>query len=231
MPHALLVDDDVELMATLAEYLNSQGFTSIVKHTAEQGVRCALDDHPAVVILDVMLPDRSGFDALRQIRAHSRVPVLVLTARADDVDRIVGLELGADDYLRKPFNPRELLARIQAVLRRAGSAPAPSSTPSSIEVGNLCLDLSARAARAGDTTIPLTSAEYELLRMLLTPPGGVVTREDIFRTVLGRSYSASDRSADNHVSALRRKLGSGATGTHRIKSIRNIGYVYAYSKD
>jgi two-component system response regulator CpxR len=151
----------------------------------------------------------------------------MLTARGQDMDRIVGLEIGADDYVRKPFVPRELVARMRAILRRAEGAPK-SLHAEVLTVGDLQLDQRARVAHRGPHTIRLTSVEFELLRMLLSIPGRVASREDLSRAALGREYSLFDRSVDNHMSVLRRKLGKGARGLDRIQSVRNIGYVYAY---
>jgi two-component system response regulator CpxR len=181
-----------------------------------------------------MLPDINGFEVLRRIRLHSQVPVLMLTARAEEVDRIVGLEIGADDYIRKPFSPRELIARVQAILRRSANGANPAREAiggESLTVGDLHLDPRARVVRRGSRTVELTSAEFEILRLLLAAPGRVVSREEMFRTALGREYTVFDRSIDNHMSALRRKLGKGAKGLDRIRSVRNIGYVYAYLND
>ncbi|MEJ1930032.1 response regulator transcription factor [Nostoc sp. NIES-2111] len=234
MRHLLLVDDDKELTVMLDEYLASEGFSVSLAHLASEGLEKAIRLSPDLVILDVMLPDLSGFETLRRLRTQSDVPVLMLTAKAEDLDRIVGLELGADDYVRKPFNPRELVARAQSILRRTTPRRSPESSsvaPASLKVGDLHLDLTGRLARAKDTLIELTSVEFELLRLLLVPPGRVVSREEIFRTVLGREYSVFDRSADNHISSLRKKLGLGQDGMERIKSVRNLGYVYVYLLD
>jgi|SRR5579863_2746280 len=181
-----------------------------------------------------MLPDVNGFEVLRRIRAESHIPVLMLTARAEEVDRIVGLEICADDYLRKPFNPRELVARVQAILRRTESTTktkAVNPFDGSMRVGDLSLDQRARVVRRGSRLIELTGVEFELLRLLLSSPGRVVSRDEMFKTARGREYSAFDRSIDNHMSALRRKLGKGTRGLDRIRRVRNVGYVYAYLND
>jgi two-component system response regulator CpxR len=228
----LVVDDDAELVEMLSEYLHSEGFETDTTGLGADGAERAVTGGYSLIVLDVMLPDRNGFEVLRRIRTQSQVPVLMLTARAEEVDRIVGLEIGADDYLRKPFSPRELVARVQAILRRteAGAkTPAPTAAPADTwVVGDLQLDGRGRVARRAGRLISLTSAEFELLKLLLAAPGRVVSREEMSRAVLGREHSMFDRSIDNHMSALRKKLGKGAKGLDRIRSVRNIGYVYAY---
>jgi two-component system response regulator CpxR len=166
-----------------------------------------------------------GFEVLRQIRAKSRLPVIMLTARGEDVDRIVGLEIGADDYLPKPFNPRELAARIQAVLRR--SAQNSTTAGERIILGDVELEESARIARCGNRELELTSLEFDILAIFLKRPGQVVTREDLAKTVLGRELVPLDRSIDVHISNLRKKLGPYADGANRIRNIRRVGYIYA----
>lgn len=194
----------------------------------------ALDPAFDLVVLDVMLPGMSGFDTLRHIRAKSRIPVIMLTARGDDVDRIVGLEMGADDYLPKPFNPRELVARIRAVCRRfeetAGSVPQPRKDPP-IEIGDLRLDPGQRTVSQNQKAVSLTAVEFTLLYELLKNAGNVVNRKDLFETVLGRKLDIFDRSIDVHVSSLRKKLGARYQGAERIKSIRGLGYIYALPKE
>jgi len=179
-----------------------------------------------MIILDVMLPGRNGIDVLRALRREVATPVLMLTARGHDTDRIAGLESGADDYLPKPFHPRELLARIRAILRRtAGGAAEKAET--TVRVGDVTLDPRTRTVRCGSELVDLTSAEFDLLRVLLQAAGQVVTREELFRAVLGREFSVFDRSIDNHVSSLRKKLGPRHNGIERIKSVRGTGYIYA----
>jgi two-component system response regulator CpxR len=220
----LIVDDDVELAGLISDYLTPLGFEVELAHDGDAGLARAKSGEHAMVILDVMLPKRSGLDVLRVLRESSRVPVLMLTARGDDVDRIVGLELGADDYLGKPFNPRELAARLRAIQRRvAGDNKPPREV---LEVGDVTLDVGARVVRRGGTELALTTAEFALLELLLRSAGRVVSREAIAESVLGRRLSAFDRSVDVHVSNLRKKLDpSGATD--RIKTVRGTGYVYA----
>jgi DNA-binding response OmpR family regulator len=226
MDRVLIVDDDVELCELVAEYLTPEGFQAEVVHEGGRGLERALSAEHAIVVLDIMLPGMSGLDVLRQLRRQSRIPVLILTARGDDVDRIVGLEIGADDYLAKPFNPRELLARIRAILRRTQvNAGAPTSEH--VAVADVELDPGARVVRRGGEPVELTSVEFSLLELLLRSAGQVVTREQIAKDVLGRQFFPYDRSIDMHVSKLRRKLGEPPGGGERIKTIRGVGYIYA----
>jgi two-component system response regulator CpxR len=226
MDRILIVDDDVELCELVGEYLTAEGFQVQAVHDGIRGLERALSGEHVLVVLDVMLPGMNGLDVLRRLRGQSRVPVLILTARGDDVDRIVGLEIGADDYLPKPFNPRELVARIRAILRRAHAAP---ETPlnEKIRVGDVELDPAARVVRRSGEGVELTSVEFSLLEALLRSAGQVVTREQIAHDVLGRQFFPYDRSIDMHVSKLRRKLGDQPSGGERIKTIRGVGYVYA----
>jgi two-component system, OmpR family, response regulator CpxR len=223
----LVVDDDVELCELLEQYLSSQGFEIDAVHDGSAGVERALSGIYSLVVLDVMLPGIRGFEVLRQIRAKSTLPVIMLTAHGDDVDRIVGLEIGADDYLPKPYNPRELAARINAVLRRtAASAAKDVLTPVTILLDDVRLDTRARTARHDTRDVELTSAEFELLAMFFKSPGQVLSRDDLVKSALGRDLEPSDRSLDVHVSNLRKKLGPCPDGTERIRAIRNVGYVY-----
>ena len=225
----LVIDDDIELCELLTDYLAIEGFTVEAVHDGESGAQRAVAGEHALVVLDVMLPRLNGFEVLGRIRQKSRVPVIMLTARGDDVDRIVGLEMGADDYLPKPFNPRELVARIRAVQRRARqpeSAEAPAAG-ALLTVGDVELDPGTRLVRRGGERVELTAVEFSLLEMLLQGAGRVIGREELVRSVLGRRLSPYDRSIDVHVSALRRKLGRQAGGAERIRTIRGVGYLYA----
>ncbi len=226
----LVVDDDVELCELVQQYLQSQGFQVDAVHDGSTGVESALSNFYALVILDVMLPGIRGFEALRQIRGKSAIPVIMLTAHGEDVDRIVGLEIGADDYLPKPFNPRELAARIHAVLRRtSASAAREIQNPAFIVLDDIRLDTRARAARQKTRDVELTSAEFELLALFFKSPGQVLPREELVKGALGRELEPSDRSLDVHISNLRKKLGPCEDGTERIRAIRNVGYVYVAS--
>jgi two-component system response regulator CpxR len=223
----LIVDDDVELCELVIEYLSSEGFTIEAVHDGRTGLECALLDRYALMILDVMLPTLNGLDVLREIRQQkSQIPVLILTARGDEVDRIVGLEVGADDYLGKPFNVRELLARIRAILRRT-HADETGSDFAPLSISGIELNPGARSVRLGGERIELTAVEFDILELLMRCAGRVVTRDQIAHEVLGRQVFAHDRSVDVHVSKLRRKLGVTFSSDERIKTVRGTGYIFA----
>jgi two-component system response regulator CpxR len=230
MNRILVVDDDLDLCELLAKYLQREGFEVEMLHNGEQGVERAMSGDYALVVLDVMLPGLTGFDVLSSIRRKSSVPVLMLTARGDDVDRIVGLEMGADDYLQKPFNPRELIARIRAILRRARPDPSEATAQASPErfaVGDVEMDKGTRIVTRGGQQLPLTTVEFDLLEALMRAAGHIVSREDLVKSILGRNFTPYDRSIDTHVSNLRKKLGHYVDGIERIKTIRSVGYIYA----
>jgi DNA-binding response OmpR family regulator len=223
MSEVLLIDDDVELCELVSEYLVGEGFTVDVVHNGDGGLLRAREEKHDLVILDVMLPGLTGFEVLRKLRETSAVPVLMLTARGEDVDRIVGLEMGADDYLAKPFNPRELAARMRAILRRASSEPEMGDR---IGVDDVVVDLGTRCVRVGAEEVPLTGVEFSLLEVLVRSAGNVVSRDDLSRAALFRRANSFDRSLDVHISNLRRKLGPTAAGGERIKTVRGVGYQY-----
>jgi two-component system response regulator CpxR len=225
----LIVDDDTELCDLVAEYLEQEGLEAEAVHDGDAGVARGLEGSHDLVILDVMLPGIGGFEVLRRIRDRSKVPVLMLSARGEEVDRIVGLELGADDYLPKPFNPRELAARIRAVLRRTSKDAAAEGGPAVLRVGDLEMDLGAREVRRSGEVIELTGAEFAILEALVREAGSVVERNELSLQALGRRASAFDRSLDVHLSNLRRKLGPAADDGDRIKTVRGVGYLYARS--
>ena len=235
MERLLIVDDDRELCELVAELLEGEGFEVEVSNRSDEGLRRALSGEHSLVVLDVMMPGMNGFEVLRRLRSEgSCVPVLMLTARGDDVDRIVGLEIGADDYLPKPFNPRELVARIQAILRRVRArAPAAAgpAAPERIAVGDVEVDTGMRHVRRAGEAVELTNVEYEILVMLLGSAGRVVTREELVRSALGREISVFDRSIDMHISHLRKKLGHQMGEVERIKTVRGVGYIYARQAD
>ncbi len=225
----LLVDDDGELAEMLIDFLGPEGFEVEWAGDGETALRRAAAAEFDLMILDVMMPGTGGFDVLRRLRAESGLPVLMLTARGDDVDRIVGLELGADDYLAKPFNPRELGARIRAILRRA-QPPGPGSTAAAtLSVGPLTLDPAARRVSRDGRPISLTGTEFELLRMLMGSAGNVVTKEALSEAVLGRRLLPFDRSIDTHISNLRAKLAGPERDVNPIHNVRGVGYVLAES--
>jgi two-component system response regulator CpxR len=218
-----MVDDDKELCASLHRLLHMDGFALTAVHSAPEGEREAIKGGYSLVVLDIMLPGGDGRMVLRKIRAASDVPVIMLTARGDEADRIAGLEAGADDYLPKPFNARELVARMRAVLkRRIGQ----SLQPRSLVIGDLELHaLSRRVLQAGEE-VPLTGAEFDILLLLLKSQGKAVSRDEIAEICLGRPVAPFDRSIDNHISNLRKKLGPTYGAAERIRSLRGTGYVY-----
>lgn len=228
MERILVIDDDVALCELVLEYLQPLGFELEFAHRGDLGAERALSGDHSLVVLDVMLPGLNGFEALRKIRTESRIPVLMLTARGDDVDRIVGLEIGADDYLPKPFNPRELAARISAILRRAHSEkPLEQASVRSWNVGDVELDAGTRVVRRGGEIVELTAVEFDLLEKLLRAAGSIIKREKLSSEVLGRNLSPFDRSIDMHISNLRKKLGHHVGAVERIKTVRGVGYIYA----
>jgi two-component system response regulator CpxR len=234
MDRILVIDDDVELCSLVAEYLAAEGFQVEPIYDGTRGLERALNGDYVLVVLDVMLPGLNGFEVLRRMRNTSRTPVLLLTARGEDVDRIVGLELGADDYLPKPFNPRELVARIRAILRRTknGEQGASGQVPSPIIVGDIELDPATRNVRHSGKPVDLTSVEFNLLEVLLREAGRVVTRERLADVVLSRKFSPFDRSIDMHVSKLRKKLGDSDENTEEhIKTVRGVGYIFARPRE
>jgi two-component system response regulator CpxR len=217
----LLIDDDAELCTLLVEFLSREGFSLECEHEGTRGLDRALHGGCDLVILDVMLPGLDGFEILRRLRPQSRVPVLMLTARGEDLDRITGLEMGADDYLAKPFNPRELVARIRAILRRLER---PASTEGPLEVNGVRIDPGTREAFADGKPVELTTFEFDILELLMRSAGKVVSRDDLMEHLYHRKATAFDRSVDMHVSHLRKKL---ETGHPLIKTIRGVGYQFS----
>ena len=226
MNKVLIIDDDEELCDLVSEYLTVEGFEITAVHDGDTGLSRALSGKFDLAILDVMLPKLNGFDVLRNLREKSGMPVLMLTARGDDVERIVGLEIGADDYLPKPFNPRELVARLRAILRRASNDAGDHSSVEKIAVDDLELSASARSVKRDGDELPVTSVEFDLLSALLRDAGKVVKKEDLSENVLERRLSPYDRSLDMHISNLRKKLGLRSDGSERIKTVRSVGYIY-----
>lgn len=231
MGKILIIDDDAELCEMLTRYLHQEGLSVETIQHGRRGLERARSGDYDLVVLDVMLPAMNGFDVLRELRTTSNIPVLLLTARGDAVDRIVGLEIGADDYLPKPFNPRELLARIRAITRR--NAREASETNSgrkhqSLTIGDLRLDPSSRNVLLKGKPVTLTAVEFNLLEALLRAAGTIVSRDDLASAVLGRELSVFDRSIDVHISKLRKKLGTLPKQEERIKAIRNTSYMYVY---
>jgi DNA-binding response OmpR family regulator len=225
----LVVDDDAELCRLVSRYLGAEGYSVDTVQRSTLGIERALAGGYDLVVLDVMLPDIDGFEVLRRIRATLSTPVLMLTARGDDLDRILGLEIGADDYLSKPFNTRELSARVRAILRRVGRTQGngTGADAASIRIGDLELNAGSRSVRCKGELLNLTTVEFDLLQRLLRSAGVVVGREELTKDVLGREFSPYDRSIDTHVWSLRKKVGISDDGTERIKGVRGVGYQYA----
>ena len=218
----LIADDDVELCELLKEFFESEEFNVHLAHDGLEALHAAQKPGLDLVVLDVMMPEMNGLDVLKELRKESRLPVIMLTARGDDLDRILGLELGADDYVPKPCNPRELMARIRAVLRRSGGAVSNVL----IQTDDLELNQGNRTLMKNGEAVELTSTEFSILQSLLQHRGEVVSKRDLYVTALGREPVAHDRSVDMHVSNLRRKLGPAGDGENRIETIRGIGYLY-----
>jgi two-component system, OmpR family, response regulator CpxR len=225
MRQILVIDDDVELCELVAEYLEPDGFQVEAVHDGASGLARALSGEHCLAVLDYMLPGLNGFELLKQIRSQSQIPIVMLTARGDAVSRIVGLQIGADDYLPKPFDPLELLARINAVLRR--TQPPDSTASAKISLGDIDMDHQTRTVRRNGEVVELTLVEYSLLEKLLKSPGRIVSREELVKRVLHRTLSPFDRSMDTHVANLRRKLGHQVNGVERIRTVRGVGYIYA----
>ena len=221
MNKLLLIDDDEALCELLAEYLASEGFVVESVHTGPEGIERATSGVWDAIILDVMLPGMNGFDVLKQIQNLTRSPVLMLTARGEDTDTVLGLELGADDYVAKPANPRVLVARLRALLRRGAT---PEGGPR--RVGDLALDPASRTVTVDQRPVELTGAEFNLLELLVRDAGSVVPKEVLAEEGLGRGLQAFDRRVDTHISQIRRKLGPLADGSPRIRTVRGSGYQY-----
>ena len=222
----LVIDDDAELCQLVADYLGPMGFKVESSNLGAEGAERAVSESWQAIILDVMMPDVDGFEVLRRIRAKSKVPVVMLTGRGDEVDRVVGLELGADDYLPKTFSSRELLARLRAVLRRAGwvSETAPEPLMKEIIVGPLRINAEAHTAVLNDEALSLTPAEFGLLLSLAKARGRVKTREQLIEEVADREWDVFDRAIDMHISTLRKKLGDDPKEPRFIKTVRGYGY-------
>ncbi len=215
----LVIDDDSELCSLLDEFLTREGYSVDFENEGRRGLERALKGEHDLIVLDVMLPGMDGFEILRRLRQHSKVPVIMLTARGEDVDRIIGLEIGADDYMQKPFNPRELSARIRAILRRIETKPAGGR----IEVNGVVLDPGTREVFCEGQRIQTTTLEFDILEILMRSAGRVVSRDMLMEAMYNRKATPFDRSIDMHVSHLRKKLEDGRT---LIKTIRGVGYQF-----
>lgn len=229
--HILVIDDDRTMCELITDFLADEDFVAKVAASSPEGLEMALTGGYEIIILDVMMPKMNGFEVLRQLRgAGNETPVLMLTARGSEVDRIVGLEIGADDYLAKPFNPRELTARLRAILRRTNklnNSENADENLKSLTIGDVELNTGTRVVKLNGNFIELTNVEYEMLVILLQAAGRIVSREVLVRAVLGRDLSPFDRSIDTHISHLRKKLGHYVGEVERIKTVRGVGYIYA----
>ncbi len=222
----LIIDDDTRLTSMLAEYLSAAGFTVEAHPNARMGLAALHRQDSDLLILDLMLPDADGFDVCRQIRTSSDIPILMLTARGEETDRVVGLEIGADDYLSKPFSSRELLARLRALLRRRAS-----SASSALRFGHLEIDPGSRTAKVDGRDAPMTSYQFDLLVALAERPGRVLSREQLMDLVKGEELEAFDRSIDVHISRIRAVIETDPKHPRRIITVRGTGYVFARSQD
>ena len=224
--HILIVDDDRDLIDLMRQYLEGEGLVVEYAIDYASGLKAALSGNHELVILDVNLPGGSGFELLKKLRAESNLPVVLLTARGDSVDRIVGLHIGADDYVPKPFEPREVVARIRAVLRRTRAGMEKTGSDDRVVVGDVTLSPSTRTATLAGQVLDLTTVEFDLLEVLLRNAGKVVTRDQLAQAALGRNLAPFDRGVDVHLSKLRKKLGGGQYSQDRIKTVRGSGYIY-----
>jgi two-component system, OmpR family, response regulator RegX3 len=231
--NVLLVEDEESIVEPLREALGREGFDTSVARTAAEALELARAAEPDVVLLDVMLPDGSGFDVCRELRRESSVPIIMVTARGEEADRIVGLEIGADDYVTKPFSAREVVARIRAVLRRtdsrAGVEPAPDGTP--LRVGALELDVARRIASFEGAPLELSRKEFDVLALLAAEHGKVVTRERLLEEVWDTTWFGSTKTLDVHVSGLRRKLGDDPSAPGYLRTVRGVGFRLAAPED
>lgn len=235
MKRLLMIDDDEKLVSLMREYLGPHGFEVAAEHDGLDGVHAALSTDPDLVILDLMLPGIDGLEVCRRLRQSSRVPILMLTARGDETDRIVGLEMGADDYLPKPFNARELLARIRAILRRADDevqadapdAPGVGAASTCLSAGPLTVDPGSRTVRVGDRVVDLTTAEFDILHVLAQNAGRVLSRDQLLQNVHGPGWAAYDRSVDVHISRIRQKIEHDPRRPALLKTVRGVGYQLA----
>jgi len=227
MDKLLLVDDDVELCDMLQSYLAQEGFQADAVHNGENAIETILSGTYDLVILDIMLPGQSGFEVLKAVREKSSIPVLMLTARGEDVDSIVGLELGADDYLAKPCSPRVLVAHMRAILRRSMAQNSPNGSNEQLSIGNIELFPQSRTVYREQNPVALTSTEFTILETLMRNAGTVVNKNELSEIALGRKLAHFDRSLDVHISNVRKKLGFITEQNDCIKTVRNVGYLFS----
>jgi two-component system response regulator RegX3 len=223
----LLVEDEPAIAEPLVESLEREGFALEVAGTVASALEQTAWLRPDLVLLDLMLPDGSGFDVCREVRRTSQVPIIMLTARGDEADRVIGLELGADDYVAKPFSAREVVARVRAVLRRTHAVPAPADGDGPLEIGDVRLDPATRGVTVGGEHLDVTRKEFDLLRLLMGSAGSVVTRERLIDEVWDVNWFGSTKTLDVHVSGLRRKLGDDSAAPRYIHTVRGVGFMFA----
>ncbi len=224
MPRILVVDDDKQIVRLVRSYLEQAGFQVLTAYDGETGLHAIRRDRPDLVVLDLMLPDRDGWEIIRLVRSEQSLaglPVIMLTARVEDTDKIIGLELGADDYITKPFNPREVVARVRAVLRRSGEAP---NQAQMLQVGDLRLDLDRHQATLKEKPVDLTPTEFDLLKVLLQHPGHAFTRLELIEQGLGYAYEGMERTVDSHIKNLRKKIGVEPDDPIYIETVYGVGY-------
>ena len=225
MPRILIVEDDERVALLTQDYLRKNGLDVAIETDGTRAIRRIIAEQPDLVVLDVMLPGSDGLTVCREVRAQYQQPILMLTARTDDMDQVLGLEMGADDYVAKPVQPRVLLARIRALLRRSDTAPVESS-PQRLEFGDLVIDNGGRSVTLNDELVDFTSAEYDLLWLLASNAGRILSREDIFERLRGIEYDGQDRSIDVRISRIRPKIGDDPENPKRIKTVRSKGYLF-----
>lgn len=223
--HILIIDDDIELTELLTEFLSAEGYKTSCCHDGASGLAKAFDDNIDLILLDVMMPKLNGFDVLKALGGHHSTPILMLTAKGDDADRILGLELGADDYLAKPFHHKELLARINAIFRRIDIVQELKNQTSQLTINGVSLENATRSVFCHEQPVELTGTEYEMLHLLISNHSCIISKDQLSEQVLGRKLSPFDRSIDMHVSNIRRKLGQ-YSDTDKIKTVRGAGYIF-----
>lgn len=224
-PRILIVEDDERLAMLTLDYLRKNGLEVAIEMDGNKAIRRIINEQPDLVVLDVMLPGSDGLTVCREVRLHYSNPILMLTARTDDMDQVLGLEMGADDYVAKPAQPRVLLARIRALLRRTENTPS-EEAPQRLEFGELVIDNGGRSVSLNDELVDFTSAEYDLLWLLASNAGRILSREDIFERLRGIEYDGQDRSIDVRISRIRPKIGDDPENPKRIKTVRSKGYLF-----
>lgn len=220
----LVVDDEVQIVRVLRGYLENAGFTVMTAHDGEEALRMARQENPDLMVLDLMLPGIDGMDVCRLLRKESDVPIIMLTARVEETDRIVGLELGADDYVAKPFSPREIVARVRAILRRARGAAVGLQDDEVLEIGELRLDAARHSLAVGERTVELTPSEFEILRTMMKAPGRVFTRAQLLEAAQGVTYEGYERTIDTHIKNLRQKIEVEPRRPRYLHTVHGVGY-------